>query len=89
MIQIELVINSHDESVGKYIMMNRVNSNFSGGVHLDLRKMNRIGLASSNLAILGPGGTWADVLRELPPSEYTMIHGQCTSVGVAGYILGK
>ena len=70
-------------------MMNRVNSNFLGGVHLDLRKMNRIGLASSNLAILGPGGTWADVLRELPPSEYTMIHGQCTSVGVAGYILGK
>ena len=35
------------------------------------------------------GGTWADVLRELPPSEFTMIHGQCTSVGVAGYILGK
>ena len=86
MIQTELMINSHDESVGKYVM---VDSNFSGGVHLDLRKMNRIGLASSNLAILGPGGTWADVLRELPPSEYTMIHGQCTSVGVAGYILGK
>jgi len=59
-----------------------------GGVHLDLRRMNRIGLASPHLAILGPGGTWADVLRELPPSEFTMIHGQCTSVGVAGYILG-
>ena len=35
------------------------------------------------------GGTWADVLEKLPPSEYTMIHGQCTSVGVAGYILGN
>jgi len=59
-----------------------------GGVHLDLRKMNRIGLASPNLAILGPGGTWADVLEKLLPSEYTMIHGQRTSVGVGGYILG-
>ena len=28
---------------------------FSGGVHLDLRRMNRIGLASPHLAILGPG----------------------------------
>ena len=38
---------------------------------------------------LALGGTWADVLEKLPPSEYTMIHGQCTSVGVAGYILGN
>ena len=50
--------------------------------------MNRIGLVSPNLAVLGPGGTWADVLRKLPPTKYTLIHGQCTSVGVAGYILG-
>lgn len=59
-----------------------------GGIHLDMRRMNRIGLVSPHLAVLGPGGTWADVLRELPPTKYTLIHGQCTSVGVAGYILG-
>ena len=59
-----------------------------GGVHIDMRRMNQIGLINPTLAVLGPGGTWADVLRELPPSKYTLIHGQCKSVGVAGYILG-
>ena len=39
-------------------------------------------------AILGPGSTWRRVLRHIPKDRYTMIHGQCTSVGVAGYILG-
>ena len=53
-----------------------------------MRRMNRIALAGPDLAILGPGGTWTDVLAKLPPSEFTMIHGQCTSVGVGGYILG-
>ena len=33
-------------------------------------------------------GTWADVLEKLPPTKFTMIHGQCTSVGVAGCLLG-
>ena len=50
--------------------------------------MNRVALISDHLAILGPGGTWADVLRKIPPSKFTLIHGQCTSVGVGGYILG-
>ena len=59
-----------------------------GGVHLDMRRMNRVGLVSPHLAVLGPGGTWADVLNEIPPEKFTLIHGQCTSVGVAGYILG-
>lgn len=53
-----------------------------------MRRMNRIALAGPDLAILGPGGTWADVLAKLPPDQFTMIHGQCTSVGVGGYILG-
>ena len=55
---------------------------------MDMRRMNRIALAGPDLAILGPGGTWADVLAKLPPDQFTMIHGQCTSVGVGGYILG-
>lgn len=50
--------------------------------------MNRVGLVTPNLAVLGPGGTWADVLKILPPDKYTMIHGQCSSVGVGGFILG-
>ena len=28
------------------------------------------------------------MLSLIPPSKYTMIHGQCTSVGVGGYLLG-
>ena len=51
-----------------------------------MRRMNRIALAGPDLAILGPGGTWEDVLNKLPPTHYTMIHGQCTSVGVGEYI---
>ena len=39
-------------------------------------------------AILGPGSTWRRVLKFIPKDRYTLIHGQCTSVGVAGYILG-
>jgi hypothetical protein len=61
---------------------------FAGGVHIDLRAMNSVGLMSSHMAVLGPGGTWKSVLEKIPPSKYTMIHGQCTSVGVGGYILG-
>lgn len=38
--------------------------------------------------LLGPGSTWERVLNLVPPEKYTMIHGQCTAVGVAGYILG-
>ena len=53
-----------------------------------MRRLNRIGLLNNNLAILGPGSTWKDVLEVLPPTKFTMIHGQCTSVGVAGYLLG-
>ena len=53
-----------------------------------MRRLNRIGLLNNEIAILGPGSTWKDVLEVLPPSKFTMIHGQCTSVGVAGYLLG-
>ena len=62
---------------------------FTGGVHLDMRRLNRVGLVSDEVAVLGPGATWQDALDEISPSKFTMIHGQCTSVGVAGYILGQ
>ena len=37
---------------------------------------------------LGPGSTWGQVLEKIPKTDYTMIHGQCTNVGVGGYLLG-
>merc|ERR1712013_458375 len=39
-------------------------------------------------AILEPGATWGDVLRAIPTDRYSYPHGQCRSVGVAGYLLG-
>ena len=53
-----------------------------------MRSLNQIRLIDNELVVLGPGGTWKDVLEKFPPTEFTMIHGQCTSVGVAGYLLG-
>ena len=37
---------------------------------------------------LGPGSTWGRVLQRIPTSSYTMMHGQCLTVGVGGYLLG-
>ena len=53
-----------------------------------MREMNHVGLVNNHLAVLGPGGTWGDVLEKIPPTKFTMLHGQCLSVGVAGYLLG-
>jgi FAD/FMN-containing dehydrogenase len=50
--------------------------------------MNKVSLISPYKAVLGPGGTWKQVLETIPPTKFTLIHGQCTSVGVGGYILG-
>eukprot|EP00092_Neocalanus_flemingeri_P022800 GFUD01024724.1.p1 GENE.GFUD01024724.1~~GFUD01024724.1.p1 ORF type:complete len:607 (-),score=100.10 GFUD01024724.1:109-1884(-) len=66
----------------------------NGGIHLDLRSLNRVKLtnakrSSSGVAvILGPGSTWRRVLEYVPPEKYTIIHGQCLEVGVGGFILG-
>ena len=50
--------------------------------------MNKIELLSPYLAILEPGSTWNDVLDIIPPTDFTMLHGQCRTVGVGGYIVG-
>ena len=57
-------------------------------MHIDLRALNKIELVSPYLAHLGPGSTWQDVMNVIPPTEFTMLHGQCKSVGVGGYIVG-
>ena len=60
-----------------------------------MRRMNKVKITSREpfenhgpAAILGPGSTWRRVLKYIPKDRYTLIHGLCTSVGVAGYILG-
>jgi FAD/FMN-containing dehydrogenase len=50
--------------------------------------MNKVRIASPHHLELGPGSTWDRVLKLVPPSKYTIIHGQCRSVGIGGYILG-
>lgn len=50
--------------------------------------MNRVQLDGYHAARLGPGSSWERVLKIIPPKHYTMIHGQCLSVGVGGYLLG-
>jgi len=65
-----------------------------GGLHLDLRllaivKLIRTKESKTGLsAVLGTGNTWANVLKIIPPTKYTVIHGQCLTVGVGGYLLG-
>ena len=65
-----------------------------GGVHLDLRTLNKVQLVKTKrsrtgiAAVLGPGSTWGRVLSIIPPEKYTMVHGQCLTVGVGGYLLG-
>ena len=45
------------------------------GLHLDLRDLSRVRLVrdkASNTglaAVLGPGGTWGDVLKVIPPEK--------------------
>jgi len=63
-------------------------------VHIDMRGMDSIQLTQDSssptglAAILEPGATWGNVLRAIPTDRYSYPHGQCRSVGVAGYLLG-
>ena len=65
------------------------------GIVIDMRRMNRLEFTTREpfepdgpALLLGPGSTWARVLKKAPQERYTMIHGQCTAVGVGGYLLG-
>ena len=53
-----------------------------------MRQMNKVEIVSPHAVRLGPGSTWERVLSLVPPDQYTLIHGQCTSVGVGGFVLG-
>ena len=65
------------------------------GIHIDMRSLNKVQLTTRDpfgppgpALLLGPGQTWGRVLKFLPMDRYTFIHGQCTSVGVGGFLLG-
>ena len=64
------------------------------GLHLDLRDLNTVRLVkwrrgrSGLAAVLGPGNTWGRVLSFIPPTRYSLVHGQCLDVGVGGFLLG-
>ena len=65
------------------------------GIHIDMRSLNKVQLTTRHpfgppgpALLLGPGQTWERVLTRIPMDRYTMIHGQCTSVGVGGFLLG-
>merc|ERR1712165_260169 len=61
---------------------------------MDMREMDSIQLTQDSssptglAALLEPGATWGNVLRAIPTDRYSYPHGQCRSVGVAGYLLG-
>ena len=64
------------------------------GLHLDLRELNTVrlvkwrGSQTGLAAVLGTGNTWGRVLSFIPPTKYSLVHGQCLNVGVGGYLLG-
>ncbi len=39
------------------------------------------------LARIGTGSLWKDVLKAIPQTKYHIIHGQCQTVGVGGFVL--
>jgi len=61
---------------------------------IDMRGMRKIRLVKTKqsptglAAVLEAGGTWGQVQRAISPEVYSYPHGQCRSVGVAGYLLG-
>jgi FAD/FMN-containing dehydrogenase len=66
-----------------------------GSVMLDMRKLKSIVFNKANSTndivsmTIGTGLTWGEVLKKLRDldSDLLTVHGQCTSVGVAGYAL--
>ena len=59
-----------------------------GGLMMDLRGLDRIEVDEKDLHMaVGGGVVWSDVLPLLKKKGLSAVHGQCTSVGVAGYSL--
>jgi FAD/FMN-containing dehydrogenase len=64
-------------------------STLSGGVVLDLRKMNSVQVDRSHgIARIGPGAQLIDVYARLAAHGATLPAGSCPSVGITGVTLG-
>ncbi|KAI8963317.1 FAD-binding domain-containing protein [Daldinia sp. FL1419] len=60
-----------------------------GGILLDLQRLNQISLScDKQVASVGPGARWGEVISTLDAQGATVIGGRVPSVGVAGVILG-
>ncbi|KAI1113087.1 hypothetical protein F5Y14DRAFT_229472 [Nemania sp. NC0429] len=61
----------------------------SGGVLVDMQKMNRIDLsADKSVATVGPGARWGEVIAAISPQQVAVLGGRIPIVGVAGLLLG-
>ena len=69
-------------------------SSRSEGLQLDMRGLRSVELvqterSSTGWAVrLGPGASWQEVLDQVSPAHWTVVHGQCLAVGVGGFTLG-
>ncbi|KAI0972958.1 hypothetical protein F4678DRAFT_459812 [Xylaria arbuscula] len=61
----------------------------SGGVLVDMQKMNDVHLSPDNsVAAVGPGARWGEVIAAISPQRVAVIGGRIPIVGVAGLLLG-
>jgi FAD/FMN-containing dehydrogenase len=59
-----------------------------GGILLDMRNLKYISINKDNLtALVGAGVLWKELIPKLHKLNLIAVHGQCTSVGVAGFSL--
>jgi len=57
-----------------------------GALHIDVRKLDHVTQLSPYALKFGSGNTFGRILKIVKPDQYTMIHGQSLTVGVAGYL---
>lgn len=64
-------------------------SNIQGGITISLQKLNQVTLsADKKTAAVGPGNTWFDVYTTLQPTDFTVIGGRVSDIGVGGLTTG-
>ena len=85
----------------RYSRENNVTVSYRGGGHsytcksmirdsiqMDMRHFDQVVVDETrNRVTLGAGVIFSEVLRKISPRRYTIAHGGCHSVGVAGYYL--
>jgi FAD/FMN-containing dehydrogenase len=63
-------------------------SNASGGVTIDLVRLNKVSIANDRKSVkIGAGLKWLDVYSKLDPEGLTVFGGRISTVGVGGFLL--